>query len=184
MDGPDPRIAKLEASPGDILEVVRHNAKGRFEFGVREGARYVRAVQGHSRTDVEAESMLDRIPEETLPERVFHGTYWNLFESMRARGLLSQKTLSRSKGKGKDKKGKEARQHIHFVSEEDRDQPGVSGFSGRVADSQTVRQSGRVADSQTVRQSGRVADSQTVRPRSRQSDSQTVRQSDSQSLTV
>ena len=47
-----PRIKAQDASAGDLLEIVRHNGKQRYELGEQDGARYIRAVQGHLRREV------------------------------------------------------------------------------------------------------------------------------------
>ena len=62
-----PRVKELEATAGDVVEVVRHNEKGRYQLGLHSGARYIRALQGHSRSDVDAESMLQELSVESLP---------------------------------------------------------------------------------------------------------------------
>ena len=65
-----------DATPGDLLEIARNNAKLRYEMGFRPSDRtyYMRAVQGHSRTDVFDEDLLERYTEESLPEVLLHGT--------------------------------------------------------------------------------------------------------------
>ena len=56
-----PRVRELEATAGDVMEVVRHNEKGRYQLGLHAGNRYIRALQGHSRSDVDSESMLQEL---------------------------------------------------------------------------------------------------------------------------
>ena len=53
-----PRVKELEATAGDVVEVVRHNEKGRYQLGLHSGARYIRALQGHSRSDVPSRNTL------------------------------------------------------------------------------------------------------------------------------
>ena len=74
--------------------------KGRYELGLCAGVRYIRALQGHSRTNVDAETMLQELSAESLPERLLHGTHWSLFESIRER--IPQCRLT--EGKAKDAK--------------------------------------------------------------------------------
>ena len=71
-----PRIYKQHTTPGDLQEIARNNAKLRYEMGFRPSDRtyYMRAVQGHSRTDVFDEDLLERYTEESLPEVLLHGT--------------------------------------------------------------------------------------------------------------
>ncbi|CAE7280291.1 TRPT1 [Symbiodinium sp. CCMP2456] len=109
-----PRIREQQATAGDLMEVVRSNAKSRFEMGLSstDGCRYVRAVQGHSRTDVDDDAVLEALTEEQLPEEILHGTQWMLYDSIRSNGLLPQ---CRLKGKVGGKGG-EGRKHVHFTS--------------------------------------------------------------------
>ena len=126
-----PRIYKQYTTPGDLLEIVRSNAKLRYEMGFRPSGRtyHMRAVQGHSRTDVVDEDLLERFTEETLPEILLHGTKWHLYEAIRDQGLMPQALLAQEQGRGgKGKKGSEGRRHIHLISEGDRGRDVTSGF--------------------------------------------------------
>ena len=67
-----PRIKAQRATTGDILEVVRHNEKSRYELGEREGVKYVRALQGHSRSEVGIDDLLQELTVEIFPERILH----------------------------------------------------------------------------------------------------------------
>ena len=121
-----PRIAETSATSGDILEVVRNNRKQRYQLGLKaDGFRYIRAVQGHSRTEVGEANLLEPVSEEQLPDTLLHGTSWNAYESIQQRGLLPGRSQS-SGSKGGHKGGhkwREGRQHVHFFS----DAGGVSG---------------------------------------------------------
>ena len=74
-----PRISRQHTTPGDLLEIARHNSKSRYEIGYRPSDRtyYMRAVQGHSRSDVHDDDLLERCTEETLPGVLLHGTKLN-----------------------------------------------------------------------------------------------------------
>ena len=126
-----PRISKQHTTPGDLLEIVRHNSKSRYEIGYRPSDRtyHMRAVQGHSRSDVHDDDLLERWTEETLPGVLLHGTKWHLYEAIRDQGILPQALLAQEQGRsGKGKKGSEGRRHVHLISEEDRGKDVLSGF--------------------------------------------------------
>ena len=128
-----PRIKAQHTTAADLLEIVRHNSKSRYEFGFKEedGSYYIRAVQGHSRSDVKDDSILEVFTEETLPEILLHGTHWGLYDSIQDKGLVPQSLQTDTKGqkhKGAGKPGKEKRRHVHLISAEDRGRTGVSGF--------------------------------------------------------
>ncbi|CAE7588614.1 TRPT1, partial [Symbiodinium sp. KB8] len=64
-----PRIAETSASAGDVLEVVRSNEKQIYQLGLQDdGAYFIRTVQGHSRTEVGEENLLEPVSEEQLPD--------------------------------------------------------------------------------------------------------------------
>ena len=89
----------------------------------------MRAVQGHSRSDVHDDDLLERCTEETLPGVLLHGTKWHLYEAIRDQGILPQALLAQEQGRsGKGKKGSEGRRHVHLISEEDRGKDVLSGF--------------------------------------------------------
>ena len=103
----------------------------RYEMGFRPSDRtyYMRAVQGHSRTDVFDEDLLERYTEESLPEVLLHGTKWHLYDAIRDQGIMPQALLAQEQGRsGKGRKGSEGRRHVHLISEEDRGQDVMSGF--------------------------------------------------------
>ena len=111
-----PRIAETSATAGDVLEVVRSNQKQRYQLGVQQdGPYFIRAVQGHSRTEVGEENLLEPVSEEQLPDTLLHGTSWNAYESIQQRGLLPGRAQNTG-GKGGRHGGKwrEGRQHVHF----------------------------------------------------------------------
>ena len=89
----------------------------------------MRAVQGHSRSDVHDDDLLERCTEETLPGVLLHGTKWHLYEAIRDQGILPQALLAQEQGRsGKGKKGSEGRRHVHLIPEEDRGKDVLSGF--------------------------------------------------------
>ena len=142
-----PRIAETSATAGDILEVVRSNQKQRYQLGIRQdGPYFIRAVQGHSRTEVGEENLLEPVSEEQLPDTLLHGTSWNAYESIQQRGLLPGRAQTTG-GKGGRQGGKwrEGRQHVHFFS----DAGGTSGQ--REGSTMLVRISTRKASEQGVR---------------------------------
>ena len=126
-----PRIYKQHTTPGDLQEIARNNAKSRYEMGFEPSdcTYYMRAVQGHSRTDVFDEDLLERYTEESLPEVLLHGTKWHLYDAIRDQGIMPQALLAQEQGRsGKGRKGSEGRRHVHLISEEDRGQDVMSGF--------------------------------------------------------
>ena len=142
-----PRIADTSATAGDVLEVVRSNQKQRYQLGVQQdGPYFIRAVQGHSRTEVGEENLLEPVSEEQLPDTLLHGTSWNAYESIQQRGLLPGRAQNPG-GKGGRHGGKwrEGRQHVHFFS----DSGGKSGQ--REGSTMLVRISTRKAAEQGVR---------------------------------
>ena len=142
-----PRIAETSATAGDVLEVVRSNQKQRYQLGVQQdGPYFIRAVQGHSRTEVGEDNLLEPVSEEQLPDTLLHGTSWNAYESIQQRGLLPGRAQNTG-GKGGRHGGKwrEGRQHVHFFS----DSGGVSGQ--REGSTMLVRISTRKAAEQGVR---------------------------------
>ena len=142
-----PRIAETSATAGDILEVVRSNQKQRYQLGIQQdGLYFIRAVQGHSRTEVGEENLLEPVSEEQLPDTLLHGTSWNAYESIQQRGLLPGRAQTTG-GKGGRQGGKwrEGRQHVHFFS----DAGGISGQ--REGSTMLVRISTRKAAEQGVR---------------------------------
>ena len=142
-----PRVAETSATAGDILEVVRSNKKQRYQLGIQQdGPYFIRAVQGHSRTEVGEENLLEPVSEEQLPDTLLHGTSWNAYESIQQRGLLPGRAQSTG-GKGGRQGGKwrEGRQHVHFFS----DAGGISGQ--REGSTMLVRISTRKAAEQGVR---------------------------------
>ncbi|CAE7820370.1 kptA [Symbiodinium necroappetens] len=101
-----PRIAETSASAGDMLEVVRSNQKQRYQLGLQDdGPYFIRAVQGHSRTEVGEENLLEPVSEEQLPDTLLHGTSWNAYESIQQRGLLPGRRLQAAKEAGKEASG-------------------------------------------------------------------------------
>ena len=142
-----PRIAETSATAGDILEVVRSNQKQRYQLGIQQdGPYFIRAVQGHSRSEVGEENLLEPVSEEQLPDTLLHGTSWNAYESIQQRGLLPGRAQTAG-GKGGRQVGKwrEGRQHVHFFS----DAGGISGQ--REGSTMLVRISTRKAAEQGVR---------------------------------
>ena len=129
------------------MEVVRSNQKQRYQLGLQnDGPYFIRAVQGHSRTEVGEENLLEPVSEEQLPDTLLHGTSWNAYESIQQRGLLPGRAQTTG-GKGGRKGGKwrEGRQHVHFFS----DAGGVSGQ--REGSTMLVSISTRKASEQGVR---------------------------------
>ena len=102
-----PRISKQHTTPGDLLEIARHYSKSRYEIGYRPSDRtyHMRAVQGHSRSDVHDDDLLERCTEETLPGVLLHGTKWHHYEAIRDQAILPQALLAQEQGRsGKGKK--------------------------------------------------------------------------------
>ena len=58
------------------------------------------------------DDLLQELSVESLPERILHRTHLSLFEANKDRGLVPASQLS----KGKGCRGREGRQHVHFLS--------------------------------------------------------------------
>ena len=74
----------------DLLEIVKSDDKGRYEFNHNKTA--IRAVQGHSIDSIDIE-----LEEATPPDHLFHGTKKNFLDSILLDGLKSM-----------------GRQHVHL----------------------------------------------------------------------
>ncbi|GMM50609.1 tRNA 2'-phosphotransferase [Starmerella bacillaris] len=83
----------LKATPDTIENVVVADKKGRYEFN--EDKSKIRAVQGHS---VNVDVGLTALEESQLPELIVHGTYLDIWPTIRNEGLNRMK-----------------RQHIHLA---------------------------------------------------------------------
>lgn len=82
----------------ELKEIVRTDDKGRYELSTGpEGKAIVRAVQGHSKKDVEIE-----MEEATPPDFLYHGTKMDYLSPIRKSGLKSM-----------------SRQHVHLSPDVD-----------------------------------------------------------------
>ena len=100
-----PALRSFRASPEDVARVVHANNKQRFALGVdSSGEQLIRANQGHSMPQVQAEDLLRPLrATDVLPPVCVHGTYERHVPAIRARGLLAGGC-----------RGMSYRLHVHF----------------------------------------------------------------------
>ncbi|XP_054707734.1 tRNA 2'-phosphotransferase 1-like [Uloborus diversus] len=96
----------------DILRVVDINDKQRFSIrkNIETGLLQIRANQGHS-LSVDDKELLTLLDEHTVPELVYHGTYFRSLNSIKENGLSKMK-----------------RNHIHFTSKYPTNSSIISGM--------------------------------------------------------
>ena len=83
-----PRLKKLRSRrcPG-ILEIVRNPPKERFQLKKEDQTILLRAVQGHSRRDLDERQAHDALQAHEVPTLLAHGTYWRHYSSAFQHGL-------------------------------------------------------------------------------------------------
>ena len=98
-----------------VLTIVRECPKQRFGICERAGELYIRANQGHSMGQVQAESLLSPLDEESAAEfaTIIHGTFRHSLPSILRQGLSRMR-----------------RQHIHFCTSLAQ-HSGISGLRAR-----------------------------------------------------
>ena len=108
----------LSCSVTEIVDVVENSDKKRFQLSGESGELMVRAVQGHSMTNVEDALGLESLSDVTyLPDVCVHGTYSRNINSILERGLLAGGLPGASK-----------RKHVHFQALEPGDPRVISGM--------------------------------------------------------
>ncbi|ODV81474.1 phosphotransferase KptA/Tpt1 [Suhomyces tanzawaensis NRRL Y-17324] len=93
------RLKTNKATRADLERIVASNDKQRFSIK----GDYICANQGHSIKSV-SDSNLTLLNEDTIPDEIFHGTYYNKLEMIYKSGGLRRMT----------------RNHIHFTSNSDK----------------------------------------------------------------
>ena len=70
-----------------INRIVTGCSKQRFQMKEEGGAYYIRATQGHSMTGLDDEALLTRIENLAEVPRAFHGTYFQILDTILQEGL-------------------------------------------------------------------------------------------------
>ena len=70
-----PRLKKLRTTAADVLEIVRHSPKERFQLKKKGQIILLRAVQGHSRQDLDDREAYDVLEPHEVPTLLAHGSY-------------------------------------------------------------------------------------------------------------
>lgn len=76
-----------KATKDSVFKVVKENDKKRFEVILRDGVEYIRAVQGHSISNVKNEEALDLITNIFNYPTIIHGTYYEAWKLIEKSGL-------------------------------------------------------------------------------------------------
>ena len=82
-----PRLKKLRTTAADVLEIVRHSLKERFQLKKEGQIILLRAVQGHSRQDLDDREAYDVLEPHEVPTLLAHGSYWRHYSSIFQHGL-------------------------------------------------------------------------------------------------
>ena len=110
-----PRLRKQQVTAGDIREIVRSSAKERFEIQ-RDGPKlYLRAAQGHARTEIDQAQAYTKLDPVEVPKLLAHGSYWEYCRSIYQSELVPGGRSSQ-------------RTHTHMVSAEVSETEIKSGF--------------------------------------------------------
>ena len=83
------KLKALHAQEHEILQVVEESDKKRFEVVQREGAKWIRAAQGHSMEGIDNSTFQVRVPRRLLPQELYHGTYDDAYSQIVQSGLLA-----------------------------------------------------------------------------------------------
>ncbi|CAE7212621.1 TRPT1 [Symbiodinium natans] len=83
------KLKALHAQEHEILQVVEESDKKRFEVVRREGAKWIRAAQGHSMEGIDNSTFQVRVPRRLLPQELYHGTYDDAYSQIVQSGLLA-----------------------------------------------------------------------------------------------
>ena len=82
-----PRLKKLRTTAADVLEIVRHSPKERFQLKKEGHKILLRAVQGHSRQDLGDKEAYDALEPHAVPTLLAHGSFWRHYDSIFKHGL-------------------------------------------------------------------------------------------------
>eukprot|EP00439_Symbiodinium_sp_Y106_P053665 s5701_g7.t1 len=84
-----PRFWNQWITEAEVIDVIHHNQKNRFEVSFQRGHYQVRALQGHSISHVRDDLVLTQLSIEDTPEYAAHGTYYDFYESILRHGLMA-----------------------------------------------------------------------------------------------
>ena len=98
-----PRFWRQWVTEEEIIDVIHHNHKSRFEVRPEDGSYSVRALQGHSIRD---DLILTKLSVADTPEYAAHGTFYDFYESIARHGLMAGGL-----------QGQSFRRHVHLVQE-------------------------------------------------------------------
>ena len=80
-------LALPRTTAADVLEIVRHSPKERFQLKKEGQTIMLRAVQGHSRHDLDDKEAYDVLEPHAVPTLLAHGSYWRHYDSIFKHGL-------------------------------------------------------------------------------------------------
>ena len=101
-----PRFWNQWITEAEVIDVIHHNQKSRFEVNFQRGHYQVRALQGHSTSHVRDDLVLTPLSIEDTPEYAAHGTYYDFYESILRHGLMAG-----------GQQGPSFRRHVHLVEQ-------------------------------------------------------------------
>ena len=101
-----PRFWNQWITEAEVIDVIHHNQKSRFEVNFQRGHYQVRALQGHSISHVRDDLVLTPLSIEDTPEYAAHGTYYDFYESILRHGLMAG-----------GQQGPSFRRHVHLVEQ-------------------------------------------------------------------
>eukprot|EP00439_Symbiodinium_sp_Y106_P001484 s6996_g1.t1 len=84
-----PRFWNQWITEAEVIDVIHHDQKSRFEVNFQRGHYQVRALQGHSTSYVRDDLVLTPLSIEDTPEYAAHGTYYDFYESILRHGLMA-----------------------------------------------------------------------------------------------
>lgn len=100
------RLKSHKATDEDVARIVANNEKQRFSLKQDNGITYICANQGHTLSQIEPDLIL--LTSQTMPSRVYHGTYISKMPSILETGLSRMQ-----------------RNHIHMTSDADWSKLGI-----------------------------------------------------------
>ena len=101
-----PRFWRQWVTEAEVIDVIHHNQKNRFEVQPKDGTYLVRACQCHSVSHVRDELLLTALSARDTPEYAAHGTYYDFYESILRQGLVAG-----------GQQGQSFCRHVHMVEE-------------------------------------------------------------------
>ena len=101
-----PRFWNQWITEAEVIDVIHHNQKSRFEVNFQRGHYQVRALQGHSISHVRDDLVLTQLSIEDTPDYAAHGAYYDFYESILRHGLMAG-----------GQQGPSFRRHVHLVEQ-------------------------------------------------------------------